>query len=445
MAKPAKKKGILHDFYAPLADIGLKEAADETRRAFAPVSSTEEIQPDNTPCAPMPQNGPEGHRDIGADTVSREGAEGQTFTGAEGHWGLGAEGMPQNVTEGHRDRGAEGMPQVGTEGHRGIGAVVNTSAKPNRGLPFAQGEVLKILVSLVGNTSKVITYNMVIERHKNTVKSVRKAMDALEGKGFIHAPVAMAPGGRSPIGRLVTIMPDALLALHLFDPQNQAEWYRGRGAEGVPQIRAEGHRGIGAQGLPQGWTEGQTICSSSILTTTTAETTSGEAEDKFAQLILDDWTHWGLRPAAVQSFMAKPIALLQDLLDRTAYAIRQREGTDRPIQNKIGFLKTNLQNEFCDVDASFVTREERIRKQRTEQLKREAERIKAVREEEREAAIELLMLQLSGEELAMIRKQAIGMIREEMQQPNLNPGQALITSYERTIFADLAKERGLFS
>ncbi|EKD41039.1 MAG: hypothetical protein ACD_74C00070G0001 [uncultured bacterium] len=377
--------------------------------------------------------------------MPQTGTVGQTQTGAQGHWGLGAEGMPQNSAQGHRGTGAEGMPQNSTEGHRDIGAELNTSPKPIRGLPFAQGEVLKILVSLVGNTPRVITYNMVIDRNKNTVKSVRKAMDALEGKGFIHAPVAMAPGGRSPIGRLVTIMPDALLALHLFDPQNQVEWHRGTGAEGVPQTRAEGHRGIGAQALPQERAQGQTICSSSILTTTTGETTSSEIEETFSQLILDDWGQWGLRPAAIQSFMAKPIALLQDLLDRTAYAIRQKEGTDRPIQNKIGFLKTNLQNEFCDVDASFVTREERVRKQRTEQLKREAERIKAVREEEREAAIELLMLQLSGEELATIRKQAIGKIREEMQQPNLDPGQALITSYERTIFADLAKERGLIS
>lgn len=183
-------------------------------------------------------------------------------------------------------------------------------------------------------------------------------------------------------------------------------------------------------------------------TTTTQQQNSphcgGAFEAKFSQLILDEWDQWGLRQAAIQMYLEKPLSLLQDLLDKTAYEIRRREGTDRKIQTKIGFLKKNLEREFCEIDDAFVTREEKFRKQKAEQLKREAARSKEAKEAEIEAAIELFEAQLSDEEHLTIRYQAIATIKEEMKQPHMEPREAMISSFKKNILATKAKERGFY-
>lgn len=455
MVNPAaKKKGILHDFYAPLANIGLKEAADETRRAFTQDSPIEESQQDDTAPAPISQTASDDHKETGSHPVTIIRIQGDTLAGLQGDRVTPFQGHRMTPSQGdmvtglqdHRVTPSQGDSVTGLQGHRVTPSRGDTNSI-NRVLYPTQAAVLSALISLHQEGVQIYSRGVIASRAKSTKSGVDKALAALERKQLITKKIAYRHGTRGQNGCHISLSREAQVALLLSGYTDHQE------LQGVTLSGLQGDRGTG----PQGDTltglqsdritgsQGDTPICSSIFkkTTTTGETTSGEIEENFSQLILDDWGQWGLRPAAIQSFMAKPLALLQGLLDKTAYAIRQREGTDRPIQNKIGFLKTNLQNEFCDVDASFITREERIRKQRIEQLKRETERIKAAREEERDAAIELLSLQLSVEELSAIKQQAIKLIKDEIGS-HMDPSAGVIASRARSILADLAKERGMF-
>lgn len=185
---------------------------------------------------------------------------------------------------------------------------------------------------------------------------------------------------------------------------------------------------------------GQTLCGGSdCSTTTTAE------DEAFRRLVLDEWEGWGLRAKALGEHLAsKPSALQQEILDKAAYCIRQKEGTDHEIRNKIGFLINCLNQEFCDVDGAYISREERIRKKRTEQLRAEAARIKAAKEEEEQAAIEVLVLQLNQNEREELRQQAIERIMQDAG-PTMKPGGAMIDNYQKLILVEMARERGLLT
>ena len=431
MVKPAKKKGILHDFYAPLADLGLREAADETKQVFAPAVPFEDPQQGNIESPSTYQTTVHAHKEIRGQGDTQPGIEGDTLAGLQGDTLLGRQDHTLSPTVADMVTPSQERRVTGIQGDRVTPSQDNTNSI-SRVLYPAQAAVLSALVALQREGTQIYTREAIASRARSTKSGVDKAFTALERKRLIAKRTAYREGTRGQEGYHITISQDAPIALLLSGYNDQ------QGIQGVTPPGVQDDRATGIQGVTP-------ICSSSILkTTTTAETISDEIADKFSQLILDDWGQWGLRPAAIQSFMAKPLALLQDLLDRTAYAIRQKEGTNRPIQNKIGFLKTNLQNEFCDVDDSFITREERIRKQRTEQLKRETERIKAAREEERDAAIELLSLQLSEGDFSAIKQQAIKLIKDELG-PHMYPSTGVIAARERSILAGLAKERGMLS
>jgi hypothetical protein len=330
--------------------------------------------------------------------------------------------------------------------------IVTTSDKPTKsrisqGVTEGQKPVLQWLVKVCGNETKIVTYKMLHESLLITERAARTHIEALHKKGYIFATMATRPNSRQPIGKTISIKPTAHLALALSQSSQSSD--------GMTTDTSDRHYVIPSDRLSHNTAvrhidtsaDSQTYCSSSILTTTASkeEQLSFPEVEVFNRLILDEWEGWELRPKSIVEHLNKDVPLLQALLDKTAYVIRQKEGTEFAIQSKIGFLKKCLQNEFCEVDNNFISRQERVVRQRTEQMKREAARLKAAKEEERETAIELLSLQLSEAELKTIREQAIEQIRHEMKKPNMMPSDAVIESYEKNILIALAAERGLFS
>lgn len=312
-----------------------------------------------------------------------------------------------------------------------------------QGITEGQKPVLKWLINMCGEESKIITYKMIHDSLSITERAARTHIEALYKKGYIFTQMATRPNSLQPIGKVVFINPSAHLAMALSNSYQNSD--------GLTHNESLRHYVTRTDGLTQDTSLGQTVitpdrhtyCSSSILNTTTE--TDDSKKDAFEKLILDDWEKWDLRPKSISEHLDKDLALLQNLLDKTAYVIRQKEGTEFAIQSKIGFLKKCLQNEFCEVDNNFISRKEKIVRLRTEQMKKEAARLKAAKEEEREIAIELLRMQLSDRDLEKIRNQTIDQIRKEMNQPGITPSETLIESYERNILASLASEKGLFS
>ena len=415
---PAKKKTILSDFYAE--EMGLEEAAEATRASFN-VSAQQ------------------------ADTLKQqpEGSDVVTETESLRHYVSTSDSMTQNTSDGQTQNESDRLTQNESVRHNVSTSDRQINKRPGGGVTRAQEPVLKWLDERCGTSGSIVTYKMIRLALNITERAARTHMNALAQKDFIQSSLATHPGSFQPIGRHIIVNPQARIALALVqqncsDVLTQNESVRQNVSTSDGQTQNETVRQYVST------SERHTLCSSGILTTTTGGAPTENFDEKFDQLILDDWALYGLRAASIQTHLGKPLALLQDLLDKTAYVIRQKEGTDKKIQSKIGFLKTNLEREFCDTDDAFVTREESIRKQKTEQLKRETARIKEAREAERAAAIELLEVQLSEEEILLVREQAITQIRKEMQQPHLNPSEALVNSYEKNILASMAKERSLF-
>jgi len=340
------------------------------------------------------------------------------------------------------------VTQEGSEGHYVTTSLRQVKSRTSQGVTEGQKPVLKWLVKACGEVTKIITYKMISESLSITERAARTHVEALSKKGYIFTTTATRPNSLQPIGKTVFIKDAAHLALALAQSPQSSDVVT-QGASGrhyvttpddVTQQESDGHYVTTS--------DRHTLCSSSILTTTTAQKEENipfPENDIFNRLILDDWENWDLRSKSISDHLNKDLSLLQNILDKTAYVIRQKEGTEFAIKSKIGFLKRCLEHEFCEVDSNFLSRKEKIIRQRTEQMKREIIRLQAAKDEEKNVAIELLRLKLTSTELIELRERALGQIRQEMRNPDMIPAEGMIESYENKILYSQAEEIGLFT
>ena len=320
-------------------------------------------------------------------------------------------------------------------------------AKPiiNTGVTRGQLPILKWLVQVCGNQEVVITYKMASAQLKVTERAVRTHIESLNKKGLIIAHTAHRPNSLQPIGKAVRITHNAHLALALTQSNGRTDVLTEN--ESVRQYVTP------SVDQPQFTSDSQTVrppdrhtySSSSYKTTTTAfEENSDEEGDRiFDKLYLDEWEQWGLRPKMIHDHLQKDITLLQNILDKTAYVIKQKEGTQFAIQRKIGFLNKCLDNEICEVDNGFVYRKEKLLILKNKQKKEEIARIQRAQQELEQSTVELLRSGLSGEELEEVKLQAINDIKSELKSETIHVSEAQRVSYENRILLSIAKQRGM--
>lgn len=356
----------------------------------------------------------------------------------------------QTVTPPDRQKGitSDVVTQQESDGHYVATSLRQTNSRTSQGVTEGQKPVLKWLVKACGEATKIITYKMISESLLITERAARTHVEALSKKGYIFTTTATRPNSRQPIGKTIFINDAAHLALALAQTSCPSDVVTRQASDSHYVARALGVTQLGSDGHCVTTSDRHTLCSSSILTTTTAEKEEhipSPENDIFNKLILDDWENWDLRSKSISEHLNKDLSLLQNILDKTAYVIRQKEGTEFAIKSKIGFLKRCMEHEFCEVDGNFLSRKEKIIRQRTEQMKREIVRLQAAKDEEKNVAIELLRLKLSNTELIELREKALGQIRKEMRNPSMIPAEGMIESYENKILCGQAAEIGLFA
>lgn len=299
------------------------------------------------------------------------------------------------------------------------------------GITRPQAAVLSWLIQECGTKTNIVTYRMGSCALSVTERAIRTQIQALSKKGFILEQTAFRPNSRHPIGKAITIHPSAYMALALFQKEYTPDV--------VTHNKSERQNVTTSGIVTYDKSERQTVCSS-ILTTTTEQNFDEQNNELLDSLILDDWEKWGLRPHLISSFADKGLSIIQEILDKTAYVINKKNGSPFEIKNRIGFLKKCLAQEFCEVDNDFVSRKEKIKLKRIEQLKEEARRIEKLKLEEQNAAINVVKAGLSEDEIEDMRKLAIKNIQNELKNPTIEPNGPMIESYLRKLFLGKAKE-----
>lgn len=422
---PKSENLAVAGFYGDFDLIGLASQANEISKADNPVLETRikssDVVPFNTSLRQIVTTSDNLTQD-GSDRQAHLESDRQTLEASLRH----------NVTTSDRQTPEESLRHNVTTSDR------RANIKISQGVTEGQKPVLNWLINMCGEETKIVTYKMIHESLSITERAARTHIDALHKKGYIFAEMATRPNSLQPIGKKVFIKPPAHLAMALSNNSYSSDDLTQKGLDRHYVTTSERQTQSASLGQIVTTTDRQTYCSSSINTTT-------ETDEKFGQLVLDDWEKWDLRPRSILEHLDKDLPLLQNLLDKTAYVIQQKEGTDFAIKSKVGFLKRCLENEFCEVDNNFISRKEKIIRLRTEQMKKESARLMAAKEEEKKTAIELLCFQLSEKEMKKIRNQAIEQIRSEMKQPGIEPSNVMIESYLKNILASMAIEKGLFS
>lgn len=385
-----------------------------------------------------------------AYSVTPERADGQADTGAEG--------LPIDEADGQTGTGAEGLPIDRADGQTGKSQVVPTKTHPapkqkkvssnqQYGVTESQNHLLQWLIYNT-NSESIITYPLISQSLKITYKSARTHLKALCDKGLITVVHVRSGQRKDIVGQRIIINDHAHIAVALFKARADQEFPNipsvlstGSGADGMPNKRADGVPHVRAEGLPIHGAVGQTYCSSSILKTTTEQNLENQENSLLWDgLILDEWDDWGLRPHLLTSFVDKGIPVIQDILDKTAYIINQKAGTQFEIKNRIGFLRKCLAQEFCEVDNNYVSRAEKIKIKRIEQLKLEAKRIKQLKIQEQNAAIDVVKAGLSKDELEEIKRTTVQQIRDELKNQSFEPAEAMIESYMNNNLLRKARE-----
>lgn len=329
------------------------------------------------------------------------------------------------------------------------GQIVTTSVRQTRsiintGVTRGQLPILKWLIQVCGSQEVIITYKMASAQLFVTERAVRTHIESLNKKGLIIAHTAHRPNSLQPIGKAIRITPNAHLALALSQSNGTNDVMTQNASLRQVVITS----GQGLQVTSDGQTvrpsDRQTYSSSYENTTTTPlENIEEEGYRVFDKLYLDSWEEWDLRPQMIREHLGKDIAILQNILDKTAYVIKQKEGTPFAIYRKIGFLNKCLENEICEVDSGFVYRKEKLLALKNKQIKEEVIRIKKIRQELEQSTLELLRMSLSEDELKEVRNKAISIIKKELKSETIHVSDAQIASYENGILLSIAKEKGM--